>query len=99
MIAELWEFVVEDVPNNKSNVLFEARDYVFENEDSTLGNLVQTFLLKHERVKYCGYNTAHPLTSYLIIRIGLDDNKDIHDFFQTQLGLLADNINKSIQKL
>ncbi len=58
----------------RANVQFVAYDFIFEDEDDTLGNLVQTYLLEDEETNFAGYMIPHPLTNILVIRLSLNEN-------------------------
>jgi DNA-directed RNA polymerase subunit L/DNA-directed RNA polymerase alpha subunit len=68
---------VEIIPAN-SRML--AIDMVFLNEGHTLGNLLQTFLVKNHieneeagiKITYAGYKVPHPLEKKMVIRISTD---------------------------
>ena len=68
---------------------FPAVDIVFRNEDHTLGNLLQHYLvenhvraegepiLEEPRITFAGYKVPHPLKPEMVLRIGLP--KDLED--------------------
>lgn len=73
---EKLEFVKDRLDKvRRGKVEFVAYDFIFEDEDETLGNLVQTFLLKNKLVHFAGFVVPHPLNNILIIRMSLKDNK------------------------
>lgn len=55
---------------------FKAFDFIFKDEDDTLGNLLQSFMLMNKNVVYCGYIVPHPLDNILLIRVALDKDND-----------------------
>lgn len=63
-------------------------DFIIENEDDTLGNIIQSYIYnKHIRndtliCSYIGYICPHPLKSELIIRITLDDQENQNEFIK-----------------
>lgn len=59
----------------KSKVSFMAYDFVMENEDDTLGNIISFMLGKKEDVAYAGYAIEHPLIKKIIIRLALTDDE------------------------
>lgn len=77
--TDLPENVTYTIPANRMAVggTFE---FAFKNEDHTLGNLLQTFLIERHiesteipRIKYAGYKIPHPLKSEMVLIISPDD--------------------------
>jgi DNA-directed RNA polymerase subunit L len=85
-------------------------DFIIENEDDTLGNIIQSYIYnKHIRndtliCSYIGYICPHPLKSELIIRITLDDQENPNEFIkflETECRLIIEellNIKKEWNK-
>ena len=52
-------------------------DFVFQKEDHTLGNLLQTWieqnLIDTEEVTYVGYKVPHPLRDEMLLRVAVED--------------------------
>lgn len=69
-----------DMPNIKVQVA-DARmsgfDIIIQNEDHTLGNLIQTWmdqnLMDTEEITFAGYKIPHPLRKEMVFRIGVKD--------------------------
>ena len=76
----------------------QGYDFIFENSDDTLGNLIQTFGLKDKDIKYIGYNIPHILDKKLFIRISLGDDIS-RSVYEKKLIDIGNEIIKSIQKL
>jgi DNA-directed RNA polymerase subunit L len=75
---------LENAKNNlnvikKSDVKFLAYDFIFENESDTLGNIVQTYILKNKKVKMSGYLVPHRLKNILIIRMALKKDNTLEN--------------------
>lgn len=71
---------VNDLPDNveirpaDSNI--RGYDFVIQNEDHTLGNMLQTWIVENDdSVDYAGYKIPHPLRDELVIRLGVEDTK------------------------
>lgn len=62
-----------DIIQSPTNMF--AYDYIFNNEDDTLGNLLQVHLLNEKDIKYIGYAIPHPLDKKMVIRIALEKEK------------------------
>ena len=72
------------VTSNKSVRRMEGcYDFVFEDQEHTLGNLLQTFLVdrhvdgkEQPRLKYAGYKVPHPLKSEMVVLISPEDGEE-----------------------
>lgn len=51
-------------------------NYLIENENSTLGNLLQTYLLKHPNVIMASYRQEHPTINNIQLFIQAKDNNE-----------------------
>jgi DNA-directed RNA polymerase subunit L len=55
-------------------------DFVFQNQDHTLGNLLQTWIdqnyIDNGEVTYVGYMIPHPLSDEMILTIGVADGQE-----------------------
>jgi DNA-directed RNA polymerase subunit L len=70
----------EKVTVSPANTRIIGFDFLIRNEDHTLGNLLQTWLVENHiegtaepRISYAGYSVPHPLRDEIILRIGVDD--------------------------
>jgi len=79
LIGKLKAYV-EDIKNveTSENLVIETSptnmvgyDFIFENSDDTLGNLLQTYGLKEKDIHYIGYSILHPLDKKLFVRVSL----------------------------
>jgi DNA-directed RNA polymerase subunit L len=56
-------------------------DFVFQKEDHTMGNLLQTWmeqnLMDTEQITFVGYKVPHPLRDEMLLRVGVDSGKDV----------------------
>ena len=56
-------------------------DFIFQKEDHTLGNLLQTWmednLIDSEQITFVGYKVPHPLRDEMVLRVGVDSGKDV----------------------
>jgi len=54
-------------------------DFWFSGEDHTLGNLLQTWIdtnkVGRDGVTFAGYKVPHPLKEEMVLRVGVEDNK------------------------
>lgn len=78
----------------ESPINLKAWDFIFENEDDTLGNLLQSYLFEFGNVEYVGYVIPHPLDKKMVLRIALKSH-DIKDYKKK----LEDVINIIIQQI
>ena len=55
-------------------------DFVFQGEDHTLGNILQTWmdanLVDTNEITYVGYKVPHPLKDEMVLRVGVEDGKE-----------------------
>jgi DNA-directed RNA polymerase subunit L len=79
----------EGVQVQPADTRFPAVDVIFTNEDHTLGNLLQHYLIDNHvraegeaiaeepRITFAGYKVPHPLKKEMVVRVGIP--KDIED--------------------
>jgi len=65
------ESIVKKYKNNKNRV-----DFIIQNENNTLGNLITKYLNSLKEIKFAGYIIPHPLIKSLVIRIETDSDKN-----------------------
>ena len=63
-----------EIKKSETNIL--AFDFIFFNEDDTLGNLLQSHLFKDSSVDYVAYSIPHPLDNKLLLRLSLKKESD-----------------------
>lgn len=77
---------VGDLPKDKLRVIpADARmkgfDFIFQGEDHTLGNLLQTWmeqnLVDNGQITFVGYKVPHPLRDEMVLRVGVESGKDV----------------------
>jgi DNA-directed RNA polymerase subunit L len=71
---------VNDLPDNveirPADSNLRGYDFVIQNEDHTLGNMLQTWIVENDdSLDYAGYKIPHPLRDELVIRLGVEDTK------------------------
>jgi DNA-directed RNA polymerase alpha subunit len=100
LISNIDNIFIEPVPNNPFSVNFHI-----ENEDDTLGNVIQS-LLHNKYIRdnnkykgiicsYIGYICPHPLKQLMIVRITLEDQTNPDKFKQ----FITDNSYEIIKEL
>lgn len=56
-------------------------DFLFQREDHTLGNLLQTWmeanLMDSGEITFVGYKVPHPLRDEMVLRVGVEDGKEV----------------------
>lgn len=93
LIELMSNIKLDNFPIKQFEDLKNTYEFTIENEDDTLGNIIQTFIHnKHVRstkgeidgmhCSYIGYICPHPLKTELIIRITLDEKTDKNDFIR-----------------
>jgi DNA-directed RNA polymerase subunit D len=68
----------ENVSIRHGDTLYASIDFIFSNEDHTLGNLLQNYLVEHHveggetpSITFAGYKVPHPLKAEMALRVGL----------------------------
>ena len=61
----------EKVTINSSPTNLRAFDFMFFDENDTIGNLLQVYLYFDKDVEYSGYEIPHPLDNKLVVRLAL----------------------------
>ena len=82
----------------KSKDTMEAYELIIQNENHTLGNLIQTYsteLFDKNMLNYIGYKNPHPLKSEIIIKIKSQNNtlEEINNIISTTCNKIIENIN------
>ncbi len=74
-----YSAIDKDLPENLTVQNADARmkgfDFIFQKEDHTLGNLLQTYLdqnLMGRDVTFAGYKIPHPLRDEMVLRVGVN---------------------------
>jgi len=70
----------EDVLVQPTNKKLIGYDFVFQRQDHTLGNLLQTWIdqnyIDNGEVSFAGYMVPHPLRDEMILTIGVNDGQE-----------------------
>lgn len=78
--------MVTKLPDSVQCLPADARmmgfDFIFQNEDHTLGNLLQTwmdqyYMDKGNELTFVGYKVPHPLRDEMVLRVGVNDGKEL----------------------
>jgi len=67
-----------------------------KNEDSTLGYLLQEYLLEHKNITFASYNVPHPLEKHVIIKYDYINHDPLQEVLENILKDLK-NVEESIQ--
>ena len=84
-----------EIYSEESKINMKAYDFIFEDEDDTLGNLLQKYLFDDSNVDYVGYLIPHPMERKMNLRISLKKDK----FTDKDCRLAINNILKKIIKI
>jgi len=60
-----------------SDMVLDSFDFTMENEDDTIGNLLQQYLMIMEEVRFAGYRIVHPNDNIMYIRTALKNNNTL----------------------
>lgn len=74
-----------DLPEGLRVIPADARmkgfDFIFQREDHTLGNLLQTYMEQNQidngEITFVGYKVPHPLRDEMVVRVGVESGKDV----------------------
>ena len=71
----------ESIKIRPADAKMKGFDFIFQKEDHTLGNLLQTWmednLIDTEQITFVGYKVPHPLRDEMVLRVGVDSGKDV----------------------
>lgn len=73
--AALDKEAPETVRVQNADARMKGFDFIFQHEDHTLGNLLQTYMDEHmmgTEITFVGYKVPHPLRDEMVIRVGVD---------------------------
>ena len=84
----------EIIDIQKSLTIMDSFDITIQNEDHTLGNLLQSYILNlnKDKVKFVGYQLPHPLKKEIFIRIKLNENNNVENIIK----IIEETINNLI---
>jgi len=78
--ADEGESLPEDVLIQPTNKKLIGYDFVFQKQDHTLGNLLQTWIdqnyIDNGEVTFVGYMVPHPLRDEMVVTIGVSDGQE-----------------------
>ena len=77
-------FYAGELPSSVTVLPADARmkgfDFIFPNEEHTLGNLLQSYmeanLMDTQEISFVGYKVPHPLRAEMVLRVGVDFPQD-----------------------
>ena len=70
----------EGVKVQPADAQMKGFDFMFQHEDHTLGNLLQTYIeqaMMDDGVTFVGYKVPHPLRDEMLLRIGVADGMEL----------------------
>ena len=59
-----------------TDLVMKAHDILLLDENDTIGNILQEYILDKQNIHFCGYKIPHPLKKEVIIRIGFKKGED-----------------------
>jgi DNA-directed RNA polymerase subunit L len=78
--ADEGESLPEDVLVQPTNKKLLGYDFVFQKQDHTLGNLLQTWIdqnyIDNGEVTFAGYMVPHPLRDEMVVTVGVADGQE-----------------------
>ena len=85
---------IETSPTNMTGF-----DFIFEKNDETIGNVIQTYGIQDKDIHYIGYHIPHPLDRKLFIRISLVNDKATRNDYEKKMIEIMQHIISIIQVL
>ena len=85
---------IETSPTNMTGF-----DFIFEKNDDTLGNVVQTYGIQDKEIHYIGYHIPHPLDRKLYIRLSLVNEKATRDTYEKKMIQIMKHIISILEDL
>jgi len=82
----------------KADTKMIAYDFIFTDEEDTIGNLLSQYLLDRENIHYVGYVVPHPLENKMIIRVSYN-NKDELENIKNELYDVIDTLKDKLNKI
>jgi DNA-directed RNA polymerase subunit L len=71
----------ETIKLRPADARMKGFDFMFQYEDHTLGNLLQTWmeqnLMESGEITFAGYKVPHPLRDEMLLRVGVESGKDV----------------------
>lgn len=71
----------ETIKLRPADARMKGFDFIFQYEDHTLGNLLQTWmeqnLMDAGEITFAGYKVPHPLRDEMLLRVGVESGKDV----------------------
>jgi DNA-directed RNA polymerase subunit L len=69
----------EGVKVQPADAQMKGFDFMFQHEDHTLGNLLQTYMEQTamEEITFVGYKVPHPLRDEMLLRVGVADGMEL----------------------
>ncbi len=90
------------VPNSTPmNPIYPINTLIIENEEHTVGSLLQSYLLADSNVSNAGYNVPHPLekkckVTYILKNQNIKTMNDVVSKITTDLDILASMLKDSL---
>jgi DNA-directed RNA polymerase subunit L len=79
LVKAIMEKNIEKIKIEPSKISMIAYDFTISQEDDTLGNLLQTYLLFDPATSYAAYEVIHPLERNVIIRVATTENNTLEN--------------------
>ena len=93
--SEKISLITEDIGNT------EYFEFLIDDENDTIGNLLTSYLLDNDNVFYSGYIIKHPLKKNIEIKIKLKNDNKLENVIQVIKNIISDIVkllDKMIQK-
>jgi DNA-directed RNA polymerase subunit L len=81
--------IIENIEN------LDFFNFLIENENETIGNLLSTYITYDKNISYCGYIIEHPLKKNILLKVKLINENDL----ENNILVIENNINNIIELL
>jgi len=101
---DLLKIEFDNLNSSKISLLTEEIDnaeffeFLLDDENDTIGNLVTSYLLEDDSVFYCGYIIKHPLKKNIEIKIKLKNDNTLENVISTIKNIIS-KIIKLLEKM
>lgn len=93
--------ITDKIQIQRSEKLFTSFNFTIFEEDHTIGNLINSYLLEHPLVQYTGYIVPHPSIKKVVITTQLNNDNDIDGnkkVFMEVLNRISELVDKLVEE-
>ena len=98
-LSMMFDSKPSDISIKESDALMDGYDLIIDNENHTLGFLLQSYINKLNENIFVGYMNPHPLEKKIMIRINISDINKLKTVLETCVTYLIDAFNTLLNTL